>query len=154
MKDEYSSKQSGQPADHFLDPFAPIQKHGHRLPHWEQDSVYYFVTWRLADSLPKEKLARWSEEKGLWLRLHPPPWDTPTEAEFHEKFSRSIDEWLDAGEGSCVLHDPELARCVADTLLHFDGLRYQMDCFVVMPNHVHALFRLLGPHRLESVVKS
>jgi REP element-mobilizing transposase RayT len=116
--------------------------------------VYYFVTWRLADSLPKEKLARWSEEKGLWLRLHPPPWDTPTEAEFHEKFSRSIDEWLDAGEGSCVLHDPELARCVADTLLHFDGLRYQMDCFVVMPNHVHALFRLLGPHRLESVVKS
>jgi REP element-mobilizing transposase RayT len=29
-----------------------------------------------------------------------------------------------------------------------------MDCFVVMPNYVHALFRLLTPHRLESVVKS
>ena len=47
-----------------------------------------------------------------------------------------------------------LARCVADTLLHFDSRRYLMDCFVVMRNHVHTLFRLLTPHSLESVVKS
>jgi type I restriction enzyme R subunit len=150
-------KEGGQespPADSFLNPYAPIQKHKHRLPHWQQGSVYYFVTWRLADSLPKEKLARWREERDLWLSLHPRPWDTPTETEFHERFSGTIDEWLDASEGSCVLRDRVLAGCVAHTLLHFDSQRYVMDCFVVMPNHVHALFRLLTPHRLESVVKS
>jgi len=141
-------------AGHFLNPYAPIEKHKHQLPHWQQGSVYYFVTWRLADSLPKEKLARWKEERDLWLGFHPEPWDTRTETEFHERFSQAIDDWLDAGEGSCVLRNPLLANCVADALLHFNNQRYVMDTFVVMPNHVHALFRLLPPHRLESVIKS
>jgi len=154
MKEEGSAKENGPPANSFLNPYAPIREHKHRLPHWQQGSVYYFVTWRLADSLPREKLARWVQDRDLWIGLHPKPWDKRTETEFYERFSRAIDEWLDAGEGSCVLRDRMLARCVADTLLHFDSQRYLMDCFVVMPNHVHTLFRLLTPHSLESVVKS
>ena len=40
-----------------LDPQQPIvQKHGH-LPHWEQSGATYFVTFRLADSLPANVLA-------------------------------------------------------------------------------------------------
>jgi type I restriction enzyme R subunit len=154
MENKNGSKERDLSVNRFLDPYAPIKKHKHKLPHWQQGSVYYFVTWRLADSLPKEKLSRWIEERDLWLGLHPKPWDTSTETEFHERFSRAIEEWLDAGEGSCVLRNRALASCVADALLHFDNQRYAMDCFVVMPNHVHALFRLLTPHRLESVVKS
>jgi type I restriction enzyme R subunit len=34
---------------------------------------------------------------------------------------------------------PELAKIVADSLLHFDGERYRMGDFLVMPNHVHLL---------------
>jgi REP element-mobilizing transposase RayT len=138
----------------FLDPYAPINKHRHKLPHWQQGSVYYFVTWRLADSLPKEKLARWTEEREIWLRLHPKPWDAKSETEFHEKFSQAIDDWLDACEGSCLLSDRELSSCVANVLLHFNNQRYVMDCFVVMPNHIHALFCLMEPYRLEFVIKS
>jgi type I restriction enzyme R subunit len=138
----------------FLNPQAPIRQHRHRLPHWQQGSVYYFVTWRLADSLPKEKLASWSEEKNLWLRKNPPPWDSGTEAEYYEKFSQAIDDWLDAGEGSCLLADPPAAHCVANALRHYDNERYVMDSFVIMPNHVHVLFRLIEPHHLEAVVKS
>jgi REP element-mobilizing transposase RayT len=141
-------------SNQFLDPFSPIDQHQHRLPHWQQGSVFYFVTWRLADSLPRDKLERWNEERALWSRLHPQPWDVETESEYHRKFSTAVDNWLDANDGSCVLRDQDLARIVFDALQHFDGKRYSMDAFVVMPNHVHALFRLLAPHHLESVVQS
>ena len=46
---------------------------------------------------------------------------------------------LDTCHGACVLRNAELARIVADSLLHFDGERYMMLDFVVMPNHVHIL---------------
>lgn len=148
------SSEEFPPANSFFNPYAPIQKHKHRLPHWQQGSVHYFVTWRLADSLPKEKLDRWNEERNLWLRRNPPPWAPRTEVEYRERFSDSIDDWLDAGEGSCLLGDPIQSRCVANALMHYDNVRYMIDSFVVMPNHVHTLFRLMEPHRLEDVVKS
>jgi type I restriction enzyme R subunit len=137
-----------------LNPYAPIRQHKHHLPHWQQGSVYYFVTWRLADSLPKEKLALWNEEKNYWLQNNPRPWSAETESEYYERFSQTIDDWLDAGEGSCLLTDPRAARSVSNTLRHFDNERYGIDSFVVMPNHVHVLFRLIEPHRLEALVKS
>ena len=122
-----SGGQECPPSDQFLDPFAPIQQHTHRVPHWQQGSVYYFVTWRLADSLPRDKLDRWNEDRTAWIRSHPEPWDAETEIDYHAQFSRAIDEWLDAGEGSCVLRDAMLSLLVADALLHFDGVRYVMD---------------------------
>ena len=142
------------PSSQFLDPFSPIEQHQHRLPHWQQGSVFYFVTWRLADSLPRDKLERWYEERELWNRLHSQPWDVETESEYHARFSTAVDGWLDAGGGSCVLRNPDLAGIVSDVLRHFDRNHYSMDAFVVMPNHVHVLFRLLAPHHLESVVQS
>ena len=59
---------------------------------------------------------------------------------------------LDAGYGSCILRDPVCAGFVAETMNHFDGTRYQMASFVVMPNHVHSLFQLLGRTKLERVL--
>ncbi|MES2791748.1 MAG: hypothetical protein V4719_19160 [Planctomycetota bacterium] len=58
---------------------------------------------------------------------------------FHQKFNRCREEFLDRGQGSCLLSRPELASIVSDSLLHFDGDRYRMGDFIVMPNHVHLL---------------
>ena len=60
-------------------------------------------------------------------------------AEYHERFTTKWHEHLDAGHGACVLRQPELAKIVHDSLLHFDGDRYEMLDFVIMPNHVHLL---------------
>ncbi|MHB1308436.1 MAG: HsdR family type I site-specific deoxyribonuclease, partial [Limisphaerales bacterium] len=93
-------------------------------------------------------------EREAWMKQHPEPWDETTEAEYHERFSRQIDEWLDQGSGSCVLKNPANAKVVADALRHFDGERYELASFVVMPNHVHVLFRPLGEHALPEILKS
>lgn len=138
----------------FLNPHEEIDKTTHHLPHWQQGETWIFVTWRLGDSLPKSKLAQWKEEREIWLKHHPEPWDEKTEADYHERFSRQIDDWLDQGSGACVLKDPANAKIVADALRHFDGKRYEIASFVVMPNHVHALFRPLGKYALPGILKS
>ncbi len=130
----------------FFDPYGEIDVTHNFLPHWQQGNVYVFVTWRLGDSLPQTKLDQWKEEKDVWLKRHPRPWDIGTAIRFHKRFSRRI--------GSCVLKDPALANMVADAFRHFDGERYELVSFVVMPNHVHVLFCPLGSHPIPKIVKS
>jgi REP element-mobilizing transposase RayT len=138
----------------FFDPHAETNITTNRLPHWQQGEVWVFVTWRLGDSFPKEKLDQWKREREIWLKHHSESWDEKIEAEYHDRFSRQIDDWLDQGSGSCVLKDPANAKIVADALRHFDGDRYKIASFVVMPNHVHVLFRSLGVHTLPKILKS
>ena len=141
-------------SSHFFNPIAEIYKYHDNLPHWHQGDVWIFVTWRLGDSLPKEKLDQWQQERGVWLAANPQPWDESTKADYHKHFSQQFDEWLDQGSGSCVLRDPANSKIVANALRHFDGERYELASFVVMPNHVHALFRTNGKHVLSEILKS
>src|SRR5262249_40844476 len=60
-------------------------------------------------------------------------------ADFHKRFNRCHEAFLDSCQGRCLLRRPELAKIVAESLLHFDGVRYRMGDFIVMPNHVHLL---------------
>jgi type I restriction enzyme R subunit len=138
----------------FFNPDAEIDVTRNRLPHWQQGEAWVFVTWRLGDSLPKVKLDQWKAEREAWMKHHPEPWDEKTEAEYHDHFSHQLDEWLDQGSGSCVLKDPANSKIVADALRHFDGERYELASFVVMPNHVHVLFRPIGEHALAEILKS
>ena len=69
-------------------------------------------------------------------------------------FTRPFMEYLDRGEGSCPLADPTLAELVAKSLRQFDGDRYHLGDFVVMPNHVHVLVCLRGQTALEPLCRS
>lgn len=138
----------------FFEPENEVLKSRHKLPHWQQGQVWTFLTYRLADSLPATKLSKWRDERNRWLEHHPKPWDDATEESYHNRFSESVDEWLDQGHGSCLLEKPRHSETVAHAFLHFHEKRYQMMAFVIMPNHVHALFRLLPGHHLSEVVHS
>jgi len=60
-------------------------------------------------------------------------------AAFQKTFNHCREAFLDSCHGRCLLKRPELSKIVADALLHFDGQRYRMGDFIVMPNHVHLL---------------
>jgi len=138
----------------FYNPCGETEKHHRNLPHWEQQGRTYFITYRLADSLPLEKLAQFRRERGQWLTEHPEPRTTEQEQEFHELFSKTIEKWLDAGSGSRVLQQPEIAEIVAANLFHFDGVRYTIEGFVIMPNHVHVLVHLAEGETLSEILHS
>ena len=138
----------------FFNPYATIRQTENRLPHWQQLGAVYFVTYRLADALPCHLLTHWQHERDNWLRMHPLPWSDKIEHEYHQRFSGAVERWLDVGYGSCLLRCPEHAQTVANTLSFFEDERTKMLSFVVMPNHVHALFVLNAIWTLEKVIRS
>ena len=140
----------GVPAPRFFSRFASTACTEANLPHWDQDGVTCFVTFRLADSLPREKLLPFLDARDSWLKAHPGPWDENTAREYAETFDGVAERWLDEGYGSCILGEAASRRFVEEALRHFDGQRYVLYAYVVMPNHVHALFM---PNKGEPISK-
>ena len=111
------------------------------LPHRDEIGLIQFLTFRLADSLPQKKLQQIEDE----LRFMP---DEIREIER----SKRIEHWLDSGLGCCALRHPHMAEMVEQALAHFDGQRYRLMAWCIMPNHVHALIRPNKP--LAGIVQS
>ncbi len=136
-----------------FDPKGEVHRTHRRLPHWTQEGRTYFVTFRLADSVPQEKLRQWLEEREIWLKHHPKPWSDHDRAEYDERFGERFESWLDAGEGECHLRRADIRGVVESCLRHFDGQRYDVFAYVVMPNHVHLLICPREGFELAEILK-
>ena len=136
----------------FFNPYAEVRITRNRLPHWEQPGAPFFVTFRLADSIPAERLRELEWERRAWQELHPPPLSVEAEAESHRRFSTRVDQWMDEGFGRCVLRDPALRHHVERAFQFGQGDRYDLLSWVIMPNHVHALFVLHADWKLRDVL--
>jgi arylsulfatase A len=113
------------------------------LPHFDGGAISQFLTFRTAGSLPRSVIDAWRAE----LRCSP-----ATEAAL--EVYRRAEAYLDEGHGPCPLVEPRLAGLVEDALLHFDGERYRLHAWVVMPNHVHMLVPPCETWRLAELAKS
>jgi REP element-mobilizing transposase RayT len=128
-----------------------------RLPHWEKDNATYFVTFRLADSLPRSVLDRIASERASVLQLARQQSRelTPSEQQHLKRLSSvRIEQYLDSEAGSCSLRVAQIATMVAETLLLFDEKKYRFFAWCVMPNHVHAVVRVFPTHQLAEVLHS
>jgi REP-associated tyrosine transposase len=152
MMEKPSDTSASQPLPfHLFDSSADTLVVERRLPHWSQAGAVCFITWRTHDSLPKTVLDRWFDDRDRWLRAQAVDPDKPDWRQALRQLDRGIvqkflsvfwNRWhdaLDECQGACVLRQPELAGIIADSLHYFDGQRYLLLDFVVMPNHVHLL---------------
>ena len=147
-------KPTTYPALKFLNGFAEIHKTRDSLPHWQQESATYFLTFRLADSIPATLLREWKQERDRWLLDHPKPWSMETEADYHKRFSSRVERHLDQGSGSCLLAEPANAETVANAFSHFNRVRYLLHAWAIMPNHAHLLLSLDNGADLGETVAS
>ncbi len=165
LPSEQSDKMSDAPATSKMPVlpnrlFIPYNSHLHtdkarrNLPHWEQEGVTHFVTFRQADAIAQSRFIEWREEREAWLSRHPKPWDYATEELYHRLFEERQEHWLDEGAGSCLLANEDEALLVKNAMHHFDGERYILDEYVIMPNHVHVLIKPLGGHALSGIMHS
>ncbi len=136
----------------FLNPYQKIDQHGKRLPHWQQGDALQFVTFRQKDALPQSKLNTWKHEKSAWMVKHPKPWTPEQAEEYASIFTERIEAWLDAGMGSCLFRKPSNRQKLERVLMQADPAHAQLHAWVIMPNHVHVLFRSKRP--LPELIKA
>ena len=98
------------------------------LPHRDRIDLLQAVTFRLADSLPQGKLRELEVELSCLEQRQ-------RDAQRRQK----VEQWLDAGIGCYALGHPKVAQVVKNSLLHFQGERYELLAWCIMPNHVHVL---------------
>jgi REP element-mobilizing transposase RayT len=133
-------------------PLANVRINSRNLPHWRKEGCIYWVTFRMGDSIPQEKLQAWQEEREIWIHHNPKPWSDDTKLEYNKRFGERMDEWLDAGMGSCALRNPEAREIVRTCLYRFDGERLLVHATVIMPNHVHTLLEPLANFELSQLL--
>ncbi len=110
------------------------------LPHRDEPGLTQFVTFHLADSFPESLRSEWEHFAKI-------------EDDLERR--KQLEAYLDKGQGECHLRRTEIAKLVEDNFRQYSGEccgsqsrapehapRYELRAWVVMPNHVHVLFKV------------
>lgn len=119
------------------------------LPHVQPEGATFFITCRLAGSIPPPvRLALIQEAESEARRLD----DVADKTErsnmaylMHRKAFGRWDATLDAAvSGPTWLKDPRIANIVTDSLRFRDGKQHDLLAFCIMPNHIHVVLTPLS----------
>ena len=115
-----------------------------KFPHREYKPLQ-FITYRLYDSVPQKVIEAWKEE----LKVTEMTMSNDPKVEILRK---RIDKYEDAGYGQCFLQDPRIASMIQENLFHFNGVRYNVLNWCIMPNHVHVLIEVKEGWTLSTIM--
>lgn len=112
------------------------------LPHIQPEGATIFITFRLANSLPKEVIERLQAEKEqAEKRISQIADKREREKQLDLEHRRFFGKWDDALDslvyGERYLSNPQIADLVAESVHYRDGKVYDLEAFCVMSNHVH-----------------
>jgi REP element-mobilizing transposase RayT len=117
-----------------------------RLPHYQPPEATYFITFRLANSLPQSVIARLKSEFRLeWNQLVQKPVKNRRDAvyDLKKRYLINFDQLLDRSEyGPHWLQKEEIASIVKESIHHRDENTFHLLAYTIMPNHVHLVFDL------------
>ena len=124
------------------------------MPHIDMPGHLTFVTFRLADSMPRNVVQLWHDDIDAWLEenklvgrtvediMNSIDINDDVKNELRKFKNRKWHGHLDDCHGAFVLRDLHCRTLVEESLLHFEGERYDLERFIIMPNHVHAMIQM------------
>ncbi len=134
------------------------------LPHIQPEGATLFVTFRLANSLPREVIDKLkAEREDAEKKIRQITNSTEREDQHRLAERRFFGKWDDAldslASGEKYLAKPQVADLVADSLHYRDGKVYDLEAFSSMPNHGHVVFAPLEEsagkyHSLSKIMHS
>ena len=134
------------------------------LPHIQPEGATLFVTFRLANSLPKEVVERLkAEQEEAENRIQQIADENERENQLDQTRRRFFGKWDEALDsmiyGEKYLSNPNVADIVTESLLYRDGKVYDLESFSIMPTHGHVVFAPLKEaedryHSLSKIMHS
>lgn len=117
------------------------------LPHYQSNGAIFFITFRLYGSLPNSVIARlksdYASDKALLKSCSNRELRKELISTIRQKYFERFDEFLERYDAQPqFLADPEVAKCMFDTLFFWHEIRYTLIGFCIMPNHVHLVIDL------------
>jgi REP element-mobilizing transposase RayT len=115
-----------------------------QLPHWEVVDADYFITLRLAGTLPHELK---EELQQIVSNVSRTKYQDKT-----RKYFAKMEAWLDNDCTNDLLTNKQIAKEVSSTfdIYEFKGI-WKVHSYVIMPNHIHWFFRPLNQSMSESI---
>jgi len=127
------------------------------LPHWTKPDGIYNVTFRLADSVPQQKLEIWRWERESIVE-HAKRQGRPLTRDEREVLrtlhTDNIEHFLRSGHGACWLRRSDIGSLVASTVKFFEGKRYRLYAWCIMPNHVHVIVQPFEGYSVSRILHS
>ena len=127
------------------------------LPHFYKGHSCFFITFRLADSLPQHiilDLQKKMNEEIYNLRSTNKTVKQLEIENIKNKYFKKFDHQLNNFPyGLCVLKDEFIAQILYDKILSYHNVYYDLKCLSIMPNHVHLLLSTLGNSEIPQVGK-
>jgi REP element-mobilizing transposase RayT len=117
------------------------------LPHFDSENEIQSLNFRLYDAVAMRLIAEWRRQLGWSRNLEQ---RDPRVAALRQR----IETYEDAGYGQCFLRDSRIAALTEDALQYFDGTRYRLLAWCVMPNHVHSLIEMVEGYSLGGILHS
>jgi len=117
-----------------------------KLPHWHPERAMFFITFRLAHSLPIHVIRELEEErKRERQKIHAAYSGIQQQIELYrleKKYFGRFDAWLDRciEESPRWLADERVARTATQEIHALDGERYRLIAYCIMSNHGHVVF--------------
>jgi REP element-mobilizing transposase RayT len=82
------------------------------------------------------------------------PTKAETRAQAAREQRRKLEDYLDRSHGECFLRDPRIAALMESTLRFHHAQRFHLFAWIVMPNHVHALFKVGDTTPLSKIIQN
>ena len=106
------------------------------FPHWDMAGGRYLVTVRCAGSLPREIFEKLAEIQKAWRGVE------ARSVQFGQgpgRYFATLEKYLDAGHGNCLLRQVPAARIVVEELAALAEWNVGVPHHTILPNHWHAL---------------
>lgn len=114
-----------------------------KLPHIYPIGASFFVTFRLANSVPDEVLAdlkTQKEKQATFIQNQSNPDTENSLYDLEKRFFAFYDAMLDKySNPNDFLRNDKVAQIVASKFIEFDGVFYDLVAYCIMSNHVHIL---------------
>lgn len=115
------------------------------LPHYQPEGYTFFVTFRLAGSLPVTVIKKLKGDREKELKLISGIILQKQKAEKYYEYQRKyfgvFDRLLDSNKSSPMwLKEGGMAELVKEAIHFRDEKEYELIAYTIMPNHVHIVF--------------
>ena len=113
------------------------------LPHFDGCASPQTITLHLADGVPAKVIESWRRELQVL-----------NDEQQLIILNQRIERYADQGYGECYLRKAPIAKLVQDSLLKYDGIKYDLFGWCVMPNHEHSLMTRVEDAKLEEIMQA